>query len=140
MFQGNLGEAAGSWPAADATGGVAGLVPKGVPVRNGRLHLGRLRHWLPLDGSLAVLVGAGAACWLGSPDVRPPGLGRPVYRSTATIDGRGRAVLDRRSRAWLAVSNPAAFEAFTLPLGWDCQGLLVVPVEGYARRVEAVTP
>ncbi len=115
------------------------LAPVGAPVRQGRLHLARDRHWLPLDGSLAVVVGFGTACWLGSPEVQPPDLGRHVYRSTAMLDQRGRMVLDRRSRAWLAVADPGAFRAAILPLGWECLGLLVVPVEDYARRIEAVT-
>jgi hypothetical protein len=116
------------------------LAPTGVPVRSGRVHVARVRHWLPLRGELAVVVGFGNACWLGSPELQPPDLGRQVYRSTARIDGRGRVVLDRRTRAWLAVENAASFQAVTLPLGWACEGLLVVPVEDYARRLEAVTP
>jgi hypothetical protein len=31
---------------------VAGLAPAGMPVRNGRLHLARVRHRLPLDDRL----------------------------------------------------------------------------------------
>lgn len=61
----------------------ADLAPARVPVRDGRLHLARDRHWLPIDGKLAVVVGFGTACWLGSPDVRPPNLGRHVYRSAS---------------------------------------------------------
>ena len=41
--------------------------------------------------------------------------------------------------AWLAVVDPESIEAVTLPLGWDCEGLLVVPVEDFSRRLEAVT-
>lgn len=120
--------------------GAAGLVPAGMPVRQGRLHLGRVRRWLPADGEVVVLAGFGTACWLGSLEVAPPDLGRHVHRSLATVDARTRVVLGRRTRAWLAVTDPAAFEAVTLPWGWDCEGLLVVPVEDYARRLEAVTP
>jgi hypothetical protein len=120
--------------------GGAGLAPAGMPVRQGRLHLGRVRRWLPPDGEVVVLAGFGTACWLGSPDVAPPDLGRHVHRSLAVIDTRNRVVLGRRARAWLAVADPAAFEAVTLPLGWDGEGLLVVPVEDYARRLEVVTP
>jgi hypothetical protein len=126
--------------ATPAVPGATGLAPAGMPVRQGRLHLGRVRHWLPPDGSVVVLAGFGTACWLGSPDLAPPDLGRHVHRSLATIDTRNRVVLGRRTRAWLAVADPASFEAVTLPLGWDCEGLLVVPVEDYARRLEAVTP
>ena len=119
--------------------GGPGLAPVGMPVTNGRVAVGRLRHWLPLDGSLVVLVGFATACWLGSPEAQPPDLGRHVYRSTAAVDGRGRVLIDRRSRAWLATADPASFQAIALPLGGP-GGLLVVPVEDYARRIEAVTP
>src|SRR5262245_21241042 len=42
-----------------APSGAAGLAPAGMPVRQGRLHLGRVRHWLPADGGLVVLAGFG---------------------------------------------------------------------------------
>jgi len=124
-----------SAPAPDASG----LVPAGMPVRQGRLHLGRIRHWLPLDGPVVVVAGFGTAAWLGAPGDQPPDLGRHVYRSTATVDRRGRVVLDRRSRAWLAVDDPASFEAVAMPMARPA-GVVVVPVEDYARRIEAVTP
>ncbi len=41
-------------------------------------------------------------------------------------------------RAWLAVADPMRFEAFLMPC--PSGGVLVVPVEGFARRVEAVAP
>jgi hypothetical protein len=54
----------------------------------------------------------------------------------ARVDDRARVVLDRRVRAWLAVSDAGSFQAVTLPLGWTCEGLLVVPPEGHPRRFE----
>src|SRR5262245_3020379 len=95
---------------------IVALVPVGVPVLHGRLHLARIRHWLPVDGRVAVVAGFGTAAWLGSPDDQPPDLGRHVYRSTAVVDGRGRVILDRRSRAWLAVADIVSFQAVTMPL------------------------
>jgi hypothetical protein len=120
--------------------GVGGLAPAGMPVRDGRLHLARLREWLPAGDRLVVVTGFATACWLGAAVAEPPGLGRHVHRSAARIDHRGRVVLDRRSRAWLAVADRARLEAVALPVSWDCGGLLVVPIEDYARRFEAVTP
>jgi hypothetical protein len=111
-----------------------------MPVRNGRLHLARLREWLPAGDQVVVVTGFASACWLGGPGVQPPGLGDHLYRSVTSVDRRGRVVLDRRSRAWLAVTDPARFEAVALPVMWDCGGVLVVPVEDYGRRFEAVTP
>ena len=59
-----------------------------------------------------------------------------MWRTTAPFDARGRVVLDRRARAYLAVADPAAFDAVVLaPSGG---GLLLVPVEGFDRRVEAL--
>jgi hypothetical protein len=119
--------------------GAGGLVPAGSPVVSGRVHLGRLRSRLPVDGPVAVLVGFGSLVWLGDPgEVTPPDLGRMAYRSEVTVDRRGRVVLDRRARAWLAVEDPTSFEALVMsaPAG----GVLVVPVEDFGRRIEAVTP
>lgn len=112
------------------------LMPPGSPVRSGRLHVGRLRSRLPVDGPVRVLVGFGSMCWLGGPDDAPPGLGRMVFRAEAPIDRRGRVVLDRRARAWLAVADPAAFDAVVMPA--PAGGVLVVPVEGFTGRAEAV--
>jgi hypothetical protein len=113
------------------------LTPPGVPVRSGRVHLGRLRAHLPTSGPVTVVAGFATVCWLGGPDECPPDLGRMVYRAETTPDRRGRVVLDRRARAWLAVAAPGEFEAVVMaaPLG----GVLVVPTEDYARRSEAVT-
>ena len=131
--------AAASMNETPAAGRTA-LAPAGTPIANGRLAVGRLRHWLPPDGRLVVLVGFATACWLGPPDAKPPNLGRHVYRSTTSVDGRGRVLIDRRSRAWLATADPASFQAVALPLAGEGGGLLVVPVEDYARRIGAVLP
>jgi hypothetical protein len=95
-------------------------------------------------GSLLASGGRAAGCRgrgsgsgrLGSPEAQPPDLGRQVYRLVARVDDRARVVLDRRVRAWLAVSDAGSFQAVTLPLGWTCEGLLVVPPEGHPRRFE----
>jgi hypothetical protein len=60
-----------------------------------------------------------------------------VYRTVVRADRRGRVVLDRQARAWLALPDPAVFEALVMPA--PTAGVLVVPVEGFARRVAAVT-
>jgi hypothetical protein len=112
------------------------LVPPGVPVRSGRLHVGRVRGHLPSSGPVAVAAGFGTACWLGGAEEEPPGLGAMVFRGEARIDGRGRVVLGRQALAWLAVGDPAAFEAVVMPA--PAGGLLVVPTEGFAGRTGAV--
>jgi hypothetical protein len=124
--------------AAELAPASATLTPPGVPVRSGRVHLGRLRSHLPAGDSVTVIVGFGTVCWLGGPDVVSPDLGRMVYRAGARPDRRGRVVLDRRARAWLAVETPGEFEAVVIaaPTG----GVVVVPIEDYARRVGAVMP
>jgi hypothetical protein len=115
-----------------------GLVPAGVPVVSGRVHLGRLRSHLPADGPLAIVVGFGSLAWLGGPDEAAPDLGRMVYRTVVRADRRGRVVLDRQARAWLALTDPVIFEVLVMPA--PAGGVLVVPVDGFARRVAAVTP
>ena len=45
----------------------ADLAPTGIPVRDGRVTLGRLRELLPRHESLEVVAGFAAACWVGSP-------------------------------------------------------------------------
>jgi hypothetical protein len=61
-----------------------------------------------------------------------------AYRGEARLDRRGRAVLDRRARAWLGVADPSAFEVVVMPVATG--GVLVVPVEGFSRRLAGVTP
>jgi hypothetical protein len=124
--------------AASPTPAGPALVPAGVPISDGRFSVGRLSRWLP-DGEVAVVTGFATACWLGSPTDAPPSLGRHVYRSFSTVSARNRLRIDHRSRAWLAVADASFFDA--VPIPWtDPLGLLLVPVEDYARRVEAVTP
>jgi hypothetical protein len=86
---------------------------------------------------VVVAVGFGAVCWLGAPSDPVPVLGPMTYRTEARVDGRGRVVLDRRVRAWLAVEDPGGFEALVMPAPGG--GVLVVPVEGFARRLGEVT-
>ena len=112
------------------------LAPMGVPVRCGRLHLGRLRGLVDAEVPLAVAAGFGTACWLGPEGVAAPNLGRLGYRARAVVDGRGRVVLDRRVRTWLAVENEGCFEAVTIPAPEG--GILVVPIEDFARRWEVI--
>ena len=85
---------------------------------------------------VAVVVGFQTAAWIGRHDQSPPPLGRLCWHATSTLDGRGRVVLDRRARAYLAVDDPAAFDVVVLrPAGG---GLLLVPVDGVERRLQAV--
>lgn len=114
-----------------------GLLPPGSPVESGRVHLGRLRPQLPA-GRVTVLVGFASLGWLGDPEAAtPPDLGRMVYRSDVSADRRGRVVLDRRARAWLAVADAASFDALVMPS--PAGGVLVVPVEDFGRRISEVT-
>jgi hypothetical protein len=116
----------------------AGLVPSGAPVQRGRVHLGRLRPHLPDTGlPVVVAVGFSSVCWLGPSGVLVPDLGRMTYRSETSVDRRGRVVLDRRVRAWLALDDPAAFEALLMPAPAGA-GVLVVPVADFARRLGEV--
>jgi len=118
--------------------GPGGLVPAGSPVASGRVHLGRMRSRLPVEGPVAVLAGFGSLVWLGDlEESAPPELGGMVYRGEVVVDRRGRVVLDRQARAWLAVVDPGLFEALVMPA--PAGGVLVVPVEDFAGRVGAVT-
>ncbi len=110
----------------------ADLAPTGIPVRDGRVTLGRLRELLPRHESLEVVAGFAAACWVGSPGDRAPELGRLNYRGRSGIDRRGRVLLDHRARTWLNVEDPNRFDvvAFAPAAG----GILIVPVEDFARR------
>jgi len=117
---------------------VSRLAPVGLPVRRGRLSLRRLRFLLGPGACAEVdlVAGFSTAAWIGRPGTDAPDLGRLVWRTTAPLDARGRVVLDRRARAYLAVADAAAFDAVVLaPSGG---GLLLVPVEGFERRVEAL--
>lgn len=116
----------------------AGLVPVGVPVVSGRVHLRRLRSRLRAERPITVAVGFGSLVWLGASDETEPVLGRMVYRTEVQADRRGRVVLDRQARAWLALPDPAVFEALVVPAPGG--GVLVVPVDGFTRRVAVVTP
>jgi hypothetical protein len=113
------------------------LSPAGIPVRRGRLHLGRLRHVLSTAESVAVTAGFATAAWLGPRDVTAPDLGRLAYRTETCVDGRGRIVLDLRVRAWLGIEHPMAFDVVAVPAPEG--GLLVVPVEDFARRWEVIS-
>jgi hypothetical protein len=128
--------------AAELTAGVEAAVPPqpdGVPVRSGRLSVGRVRRWLPPgDQPIMVVAGFATACWLGSNTEQCLDLGRLTYRDQTQLDPRGRVVLPRQVRAWLAVTNPAAFNVVTMSVATG--GLLVIPVEDFARRYTAVTP
>lgn len=113
------------------------LTPMGIPIRRGRLHLGRLRNLLDTAEPVAVAAGFATAAWLGSPTASPPNLGRLAYRTETHTDARGRVVLDLRVRAWLAVEDPMCFEVITVPA--ERGGLLVVPIEDFARRWEVIS-
>jgi hypothetical protein len=113
------------------------LVPAGIPIRRGRLHLGRLRSFLDGADTVAVAVGFASAAWVGSPTEPSPNLGRLSYRSEARVDERGRLVLDVRVRSWLGVANPLAFEVVVVPA--SPAGLLVIPVEDSAHRWEVLS-
>lgn len=116
----------------------SGLIPSGSPVCRGRLHLGRVRSRLPVDGPLVVVAGFGTVAWLGAPTDPVPHVGPMAYRAETGIDRRGRVLLDRRARAWLAVEDPASFEVLVMPA--RSAGVLVVPVEDFARRLGEVSP
>ena len=113
------------------------LVPAGIPIRRGRLHLGRLRSCLDGTDTVAVAVGYASAAWVGPRTELAPNLGRLGYRSETRVDERGRLVLDLRVRNWLGVANPLAFEVVVVPA--SPAGLLVIPVEDFAHRWEVLT-
>lgn len=113
------------------------LSPRGIPVRRGRLHLGRLRHLLASAESVAVTAEFATAAWLGPRDCSAPDLGRLAYRTETNVDGRGRVVLDLCVRAWLGVEHPISFDVVAVPAPEG--GLLVVPVENFVRRWEVIS-
>ena len=134
-----LVSAAAALAAPGSGEGAAALAVVGLPVRGGRVCLGRQREALGAGAcdEVAVVAGFQTAVFLGCPAQPPPPLGRLSWRTTSGIDGRGRVVLDRRARTYLAVADPAAFEVVVLrPPGG---GLLLVPTEGFEQRLEAVT-
>jgi hypothetical protein len=107
----------------------------GLPVREGRLALGRLRPLVQraADEPVAYAVGFGLACWLGPDPAAAPPLGRLWERGSLDVDRRGRVRLHRRVRAFLAVADPSRFDA--VPVAVEC-GVLLVPVVGFDRRWE----
>ena len=113
------------------------LAPMGMPVRRGRLHLGRLCRLLDTTGLVAVAAGFATACWIGPRDKPAPNLGRLGYRSETDVDSRGRVVLDLRVRAWLGIDDPLCFDVVAVPAVDG--GLLIVPVEEFARRCEVIS-
>jgi hypothetical protein len=115
----------------------SGLAPMGIPVRDGRLSLGRLREVVPSREALDVVAGFSTACWIGPPEIRVPDLGRLTYRSRTGVDRRGRMMLDYRVRAWLSVEDAHAFEVVAFPA--EAGGILVMPVEDFARRWEVIS-
>ena len=117
--------------------GRAALAPMGLPIRRGRLHLGRLRPLLDPTQPVAVAAGFATAAWLGAQDMSAPHLGRLAYRSETRVDERGRVVLDLRIRAWLGIEDPMCFEVVAIPVAEG--GLLVVPIEDFARRWEVIS-
>lgn len=108
------------------------LAPAGIPVRDGRMNLARLRTMVPAGGWLDVVVGFDTVCWVGTPGQVHPDLGRLAYRTQTRVDARGRLSLDRRVRTWLAVADVNAFDAVAVSVADGA--LLVVPVEDFGRR------
>lgn len=85
-----------------------------------------------------MVAGFATACWLGAGDDEPPGLGEMVFRGEVSVDRRGRVVLGRQALSWLAVPDPAVFDAVVMPA--PVSGLLVIPTDRFAERAAAVTP
>lgn len=110
-------------------------VPDGRPVTHGRVALGRYRTLVAPDGTCTVAVAFATAVWLGPPGSSPPPLPGLIHRDTAAVDPRGRTVLSRAVRAYLAVTDPEAFDAVVAGCG---DGLLLVPREDFARRQREV--
>jgi hypothetical protein len=110
-------------------------VPAGRPVTRGRVALGRYRAIVAPHGTCTVAVGFATAVWLGPPGASPPPLPGLIHRDTAAIDARGRAVLSRAVRAYLAVTDPEGFDTVVAAAGG---GLLLIPCEDFARRQREV--
>src|SRR4051812_32480714 len=64
--------------------------PIGLPVREGRVSLGKQRMALGPGAcdELAVVAGFGTAVWLGRPGTAAPPLGRLVWHGVTSIDPR----------------------------------------------------
>jgi hypothetical protein len=118
-------------------GGRRPFTPTGIPIREGRLHLGRLCRWLNGHDRVAVVAGFASAVWIGPPTTAPPHLGRLAYRTETPVDRRGRLLLDFRVRSWLGVADTLAFEVVIVPT--EGGGVLVVPVENFSQRWELIT-
>jgi len=95
------------------------------------------REVLPRGETLEVGAGFSSACWIGPPGSRAPDLGRLTYRSRTGVDRRGRVMLDYRARTWLAVDDANRFEVVAFPA--EAGGILVMPVEDFARRWEVIS-
>ena len=114
----------------------AAFTPTGIAVREGRLHLGRLRTLLDGHDRVAVVAGFASAIWIGPLTTPPPRLGRLAYRTESSVDRRGRLLLDFRARSWLRVADTLTFEVVLVA---DGGGLLIVPVEDFSHRWEVIT-
>jgi len=110
-------------------------VPDGRPVTRGRVALGRYRALVAPQGVCAAAVGFNTAAWLGPPGASPPPLPGLHHSDTAAVDPRGRVVLSRAVRAYLAVEDVEAFDAVVVGIG---DGLLLIPCEDFARRQQEV--
>ena len=110
-------------------------VPDGRPVTRGRVALGRYRDLVAPDGVCTAVVAFATAVWLGPPAASPPPLPGLVHRDTAAVDARGRAVLSRAVRAYLAVTDPEAFDVIVVGSG---DGVLLLPCKDFARRQQEV--
>jgi hypothetical protein len=93
--------------------------------------------WLDGHDRVAVAAGFASAVWIGPPATPPPHLGRLAYRTETPVDRRGRLLLDFRVRSSLGVANTLLFEVVIVPAGVG--GLLIVPVEDFSQRWEAIT-
>lgn len=105
--------------------------PVGIPIRRGRFNLGELREFVEAQVPLVAVAWSGAGCWIGHPD-NVPQVGRLRYQTPIAVDSRGRMVLNRSLRAWLGVSTPNDFEAFTFE--WPPSGIVAIPVERFSSR------
>ena len=87
---------------AETTPNRTALAPMGIPVRGGRLHLGRLRCLLDADVTVAVV--AGFATRAGSArrrDAHRTSAGSPTEAKPASTTGVGSCSTDGSARGWL---------------------------------------